>query len=168
MNLTRRDALKTIASITAIAVAPATGATSSLVPKEDLSTSEATPETEEMLKQIDILLFLISSKRGFAYDEEKDFIEIYLPHYCNEKEISSRFINSHPTAQYYGRFHVFANCNRLLVRLNRFINPEDDGMDKIFATKDTWAYADFEDKVLLDYRLSECPHFFKGPVCEVA
>lgn len=154
MNMTRRDTLKALASISAASAATAAVAVPHTPSPEAPSYPEAT--SDELLRQIDILLSLIASKRGFAYDQNKDSIEIYLPCYCDRKEISSKFINAHPTARAYGEFHIFADCNRLIVTLNRFVNAEEeDGKDKQLSNNETWAYADIKEENLIDYRVGE-------------
>lgn len=154
MNMTRRDTLKALASISAAPAATAAVAVPHTPSPEAPSYPEAT--SDELLRQIDILLSLIASKRGFAYDQKKDSIQIYLPYYCDRKEISGKFINAHPTARAYGEFHIFADCNRLIVTLNRFVNAEEeDGKDKQLSNDETWAYADIKEENLIDYRVGE-------------
>lgn len=154
MNMTRRDTLKALASISAASAATSAVAVPHTPSPEAPSYPEAT--SDELLRQIDILLSLIASKRGFAYDQDKDHIEIYLPCYSDRKEISSKFINAHPTARAYGEFHIFADCNRLIVTLNRFVNAEEVGtMDRIWSDNETWAYADIKRENLIDYRVAD-------------
>ena len=147
MNITRQEAIKLLLGTAALAVVPSTVKAIDISPKPKAVVSY-TPTTADILKHLDTLLNLVYAERGEPYDDRKDNIDITVPCGCDAKEVEKHFIQDHPHARWYGSFDTFQSWKCLLVRVNRFENPEDDGRDKIIDSRnEVWARMVYTDEV---------------------
>ena len=145
MNITRREAVKSILSAAAVAAAP-TMVDAAVGPIAITGAQPSPTKTEKLCDHIECLLDLIHGRRGFPYDHEKDAIKITVPFDCDSKYIANRFVKEYPTSKYYGKFKAFLSYDCLLVEVNRFANADsyEEGQDMIFSEDCTWGFMLFD------------------------
>ena len=88
--MTRRDALKTIMAVSAVAVAPA--------PLNALTISPDSTKTDSFVEDINYLLLRLAECRNCRFDYKNDRIVIFVPRDSDLDGIKERFFHDHPDA----------------------------------------------------------------------
>lgn len=127
MNLTRRQALKSLAVTAALAVVPSTVKAIDISPKPKAVVSYTPTKAESIYAKIKELISKCEKERGLPFDPQRDIISIYLPASFGKGDLNATatlFQRDYPTCLRCA-FRVFYRVEAIDVNMHRVADEGD-------------------------------------------